>query len=172
MLKCGMHFAYNYLYVQSEWFHIQVVYTIFMMYTFCKSELMYTKCTPHLDKLLYTFCMQNVAAIVLFIFYIKCIKKFVGMWYTFCKHLAQFFYTKCIRSFHIGKWDCKRCSIWNCYWNRTALVPHIDTDVNDAKIFNTPPCRYQNRLAKYQERNVFGIKKMLEKVEGKKKKKS
>ena len=38
---------------------------MFMMYTFCRSELiytkcLYTKCTPHFDKLLYSFCIQNL----------------------------------------------------------------------------------------------------------------
>ena len=38
---------------------------MFMMYTLCRSELiytkcLYTKCTPHFDKLLYSFCIQNL----------------------------------------------------------------------------------------------------------------
>ena len=38
---------------------------MFMMYTICRSELMYTKCLyakriPDFEKLLYTFCRQNV----------------------------------------------------------------------------------------------------------------
>ena len=58
------------------------------MYTKC----LYTKCIPHFDKLLYTFCMQNLAAIFLLIFYTKCVQNFVEIWYTFCIHQ---FYTSC-----------------------------------------------------------------------------
>ena len=81
---------------------------MFMIYTFCRSKLMYTKCIqnvshiwqtfvyilytkclyakcfPHFDKLLYTFCTQNLADIVLLILYTKYIQKLVKMWYTFC----------------------------------------------------------------------------------------
>ena len=65
------------------------------------------QCIPHFDKLLYTFCIQNLADIVLLILYTKCIQKLVEMWYTFCTHFAyiscihlvQFLYTKCIHSF-------------------------------------------------------------------------
>lgn len=49
------------------------------------------------------------------------------------------------------------------------LFPDINVDVNKANIFNTPPCRCQNRLAKYREQKVFDINKMLEKVEAKEK---
>ena len=41
------------------------------MYTKCIP----TKCTPHFDKLLYTFCIQNQ-------------KKFVEIWNTFCIHFV------------------------------------------------------------------------------------
>ena len=65
-----------------------------MMYTFCKL----------FNKLLYTFCIQNLAAIVLLIWHTKCIQKFVEMRDTFCIHLVntscihlvQFLYTKYI----------------------------------------------------------------------------
>ena len=49
------------------------------------------------------------------------------------------------------------------------LFPDINVDVNKANIFNTPPCRCQNRLAKYREQKVFDINKMLEKIEAKEK---
>ena len=83
-------------------FCIQIVYIMFMMYTFCTSEVMYTKyiqnvvykmytkwlyqkCILHFDKLLYTFCTQNLAGIVFLILYTKCIQKafdFVNKMYT------------------------------------------------------------------------------------------
>ena len=77
------------------------------MYTKC----LYTKCTPHFDKLLCTFCIQTLAAIVLSILCRKCIQKFVEIWYSYwihfvyisCIHLVQFLYTKCIHSFHMRK---------------------------------------------------------------------
>ena len=47
---------------------------------------MYTKYIPHFDKLLLTFCIQNLAAAVLLILYTKCIQKFAEMWDTFCIH--------------------------------------------------------------------------------------
>ena len=80
---------------------MQIVYIIFMMYTFCRSELMYTKwiytkCIPNFDKLLHTFCIyliKNLAAKVLLILFTKCIQKFVKMWYAFCTHQL---YTSCI----------------------------------------------------------------------------
>ena len=78
------------------------------MYTKC----LYKKCIPHFDKLFYTFCIQNLAAVVLLILYTKYIKKFVEMWdtfciyfvyflYIFCIYLVQFLYTKCIQSFRV-----------------------------------------------------------------------
>ena len=76
------------------------------MYTKC----LYTKCIPHFDKLLYTFCIQNLAAIVPLILYTKYIQTFVEICYTFCihfvyiscMHLVQFLYTKYIHSFSVG----------------------------------------------------------------------
>ena len=79
------------LYILFE-FCVQIVYIIFLMYTFCRSELMYTKCIPLFDKLLYTFCIKHLAAIVLLTLYTKCIQKFVEMGDTFCIHQ---FYTSC-----------------------------------------------------------------------------
>ena len=61
----------------------------FQMYAKC----MYTKCLLQFDNFLYTFCIQNLASIVLLILYTKCIQKFVKMWYTFCIH---FVYISCI----------------------------------------------------------------------------
>ena len=46
---------------------------------------MYQKCILHFDKLLYTFCTQNLAGIVFLILYTKCIQKafdFVYKMYT------------------------------------------------------------------------------------------
>ena len=72
---------------------------------------MYTKYIPHFDKFLETFCIQNLAGIVLLILYIACIQRFDEMWYmyilyTFCVHQL---YTSCtisvykmyIHSFHV-----------------------------------------------------------------------
>ena len=56
---------------------------------------MYTKCIPHFDKLLCTFCLQNLAAIVVLVLYTKCIQIFVKMWDTFCIHLVYILYTSC-----------------------------------------------------------------------------
>ena len=66
------------------------------MYTKC----LYTKCIPHFDRLLYTFCMQNLAAIVLLILYTKCIQKLVEMWYTFCIHFVYILYTSVVYILH------------------------------------------------------------------------
>ena len=85
------------------------------MYTEC----LYTKCIPHFDKLLYTFFIQNLADIVLWILYTKCsytkacrnvVASYLYILYTFCIHfvdiicihLKQFLYTKCIHSFRVG----------------------------------------------------------------------
>ena len=38
----------------------------------------------HISTNLYTFCVKNLAGIVLLILYTKCIQKFVKMLYTFC----------------------------------------------------------------------------------------
>ena len=124
------------IYVLYE-FCTQIVYIMFMMCALSRSQLMYTKriqnfyiqnvshistnfciqnnrlfikCIPRFDKLLYTFCIQNLAGVVLLILYTKCMRRFVEIWYTFyihfvyigCIHLLQFVYTKCIRSFRVG----------------------------------------------------------------------
>ena len=56
---------------------IHFVYKMFLykMYTTFGQTLvykMYTKCIPHFNKLLYTFCVQNLVSIVLLILYTKC----------------------------------------------------------------------------------------------------
>ena len=73
------------------------------------AKCMYTKCILHFDKLLYTFCIQTLAVLVLLTFYTKCMQKFVEMWYTFCIHfvcicirLVQFLYAKCIHNLLVG----------------------------------------------------------------------
>ena len=105
MLKCGIYFAYNYLYIYSA----LILYTncIHNSYTFCRLELMYTKCIPHFGKLLYIFCIQSLAATVLLTLYTTRIQTLVNMWdtcyihfvYISCMHLVQFLYTKCIDNF-------------------------------------------------------------------------
>ena len=48
---------------------------LYKMYTTFGKTLvykMYTKCIPHFNKLLYTFCVQNLVSIVLLILYTKC----------------------------------------------------------------------------------------------------
>ena len=47
---------------------------------------------PTFDKLLFTFCIQSSAAIVLLTLYTKCIKTFVGMWDTFCIYFVYILY--------------------------------------------------------------------------------
>ena len=53
---------------------------------------MHTKCIPHFNKRLYTFCIKNLAAKDILVLYTKCIQKFVEMWDTFCIHQL---YTSC-----------------------------------------------------------------------------
>ena len=121
-------------------FCIQIVYIMGMMYTFCRSEMMYTKCIATkclcakciscFDKLLYTFCIQNLVGIVLLILYTKCKQKLVEMRYTFCIHFVyiscihfvQFLHTKCIHNFCVGRYlkDQKTVSFkLKCNWNPT-----------------------------------------------------
>ena len=52
----------------STSFCIHFVYKIYTKYLF-------GKCVPHFDKLWYTFCVKNLAGIVLLILYAKCISK-------------------------------------------------------------------------------------------------
>ena len=80
---------------------IQIVYIMFMIYTFCSSELMYTICIQNV-------CIQNVSHILtnffihfiykiqlaqlFWLLYTKCIQNFVKIWDTFCIHQL---YTSC-----------------------------------------------------------------------------
>ena len=68
---------------------------MFMTYALSRSELMYTKCIQNVciqnvSHILTNVCIQNfvciqsLAGIALLILYIKCIQKFVKIWYTFC----------------------------------------------------------------------------------------
>ena len=88
------------IYIVHE-FCIQIVYIMFMKYTFCGSRLMYTeylytKCIPHFYKqLLYTFCIQNPAGIVLLILYRKCVKK-LSKCGIFCVHFIYIFYVSVV----------------------------------------------------------------------------
>ena len=73
------------------------IHFVYKMYTKCL-YIFKIKCTPHFNKLLYTFCIQNLADIDLWILYTKCIQKLVKCGI----HLVQFLYTKCIHSFRVG----------------------------------------------------------------------
>ena len=57
---------------------------------------MYTKCIPNFNKFLNTFCIRNLAVIVVLTLYTKCIQKFVEnvgcILYTFC---IPWLYTSC-----------------------------------------------------------------------------
>ena len=53
------------------------------------TKCLYTKCIPHFDKLRFTFCLQNLAGIVLLILYTKCIQTFVQMWYTLPMYILR-----------------------------------------------------------------------------------
>ena len=81
-------------------FCMQIVYKMFMMYTFwyitidvykMHTKCLYKKCIPHFDKLLYTKCIQNV-----------CMQNVYHISTNFCinfviKNVAGM-YTKCIQS--------------------------------------------------------------------------
>ena len=112
MLKCGIHFAYNYLYINSVCtiiciyilyeFCIQIVYIIFMMHTFCRSELMYKKCVPNVYKMYPTFLQTFIYILYTkfscnssFNFVYKMHTKFVEVWDTFHIHLQSS--TNCAR---------------------------------------------------------------------------
>ena len=47
-------------------------------------------------KLLYKFCMQNLAGIVLLILYTKCIQMFVKIWYAFCINCEYILYASVV----------------------------------------------------------------------------
>ena len=70
---------------------------------------------PHFNKLLYTFCVQNLAGIVFFLFCIQnvAMQKFVKMRYTLCIHFAYILYASvvyllcnfCIQNVYtVSKW--------------------------------------------------------------------
>ena len=102
MLKCGIHFPYDYLYTHFLWIlytnYIQNFYDVhfllvrineYKMYTKC----FYTKCIPHFENFLYMFCKRSLAVIVLLILYIKCIQKLVKK----CGiHFAYILYTSVV----------------------------------------------------------------------------
>ena len=102
-------------------FCIQIICIVLMMYTFCRSEFMYTKCIQGVYKMyptfrqtfiyiwhrnfnchssfnfvykMYTKVCQNLGCIL----HISCIY-FVCV---SCIHLVQFLYTKCTHNFHAG----------------------------------------------------------------------
>ena len=55
------------IYILYE-FYIQIVFIMFMMYTFCTSEFMYTKCLQNVciqnvSHILTNFCLQNVCKV-------------------------------------------------------------------------------------------------------------
>ena len=69
---------------------------VYKMYTNC----LYIKCIPRFDKLLYTFCIQNLAGVVLLILHTKCIQGFVEIWHTFCIHFVYILYTSVVFIFY------------------------------------------------------------------------
>ena len=81
------------IYIMYE-FCIQIVYIMFMMHIFCRSELMHTKCIQYvcIQNVSRILTKQNLAGIVLLILFPKCIQKFVKMWYTFCIHSVYILY--------------------------------------------------------------------------------
>ena len=95
MLKSGIHFACSYLYIHSVRIlyknYIHNVCDIYLLWIRVDVNVyaMHTKYTPHFDKLSYTFCIQNSAAIFLLILYTKFIQKFVETRNTFCIHSVQ-----------------------------------------------------------------------------------
>ena len=62
------------------------------MYT----KKMYKKCIPQFNKLLYTFCIQNLAAIVSSFNFVY--KMFIKV----CRNVEYSLYTKCIHDFCVG----------------------------------------------------------------------
>ena len=77
------------------------------MYTKYKQNVCIRNNIPHFNKLLYTFCIQNLAGVVLLILYTKCIQKLVEIWYTFCIHQL---YTSCTsfvyKMYTVPVWAC------------------------------------------------------------------
>ena len=98
----------------TKCFHTKCIpYFDKLLYTFCiqnvykmYTECLYTKCIPHLNKLLYTFCIQNLADIVLLILYTKCIQKLVEM-------VAYILYTSIVYILHnFCKQNAYTVSMW------------------------------------------------------------
>ena len=109
------------IYVLYE-FCIKMLYIMFMMHAFCRSELcmqnvykmyptfrqnfvykmyiikcVYAKCILHFDKLLHKFCIQDWAGIVLLILYTKCIatKVYQNVVYILHTFSVNQLYTSC-----------------------------------------------------------------------------
>ena len=112
MLKWGIYFEYNYLYIHSVWIlHTNYIHNL--MYTKCKQNIykMYLTfrqsfiykqlnwivfvlnwivlncfvCKKSYLNMAFKFCIQNLAAIVF-------LQKFVEMWDTFCIHFVHILY--------------------------------------------------------------------------------
>ena len=94
---------------------------------------MYIKCIPNFDKLLYTFCIQNLAVIValilytkciqkivVLILYTKCIQKFVERWYTFCIHQLHTSCTIFVYKMYT-RFPCGLCC-WKCVRQMTVFI--------------------------------------------------
>ena len=60
------------------------------MYTKCIAR----KCIPHIDKILYAFCIQNLVAIFLLFLYTKCIAAKV------CQNVEYILHTFCIHKLY------------------------------------------------------------------------
>ena len=107
-MECGIHFAYNYLFIHSvlilytnsscihnfyDVHFLQIRMFVYKMYNIIQNVSI-KKCILHFDKILYIFCIQFLAAIVL-ILHTKYIQKFVELWMnTFFIH---FIYISCIQ---------------------------------------------------------------------------
>ena len=93
--------------------HVKEKLNVYKMYT----KRFYTECIPHFDKLLYTFCIQNLAGIVVLILYIKCIQKFSKMCihfvYILCTSVVYILYNFSIQNLYkVSMWEC--CGIYEC----------------------------------------------------------
>ena len=102
-----MNFIYH---VRFKYIRIDVC----KMYTKC----FYTKCISHFKNFLYTFCMHNLAGVVLLILYTKCIQKFVEIWYTFLYTFCIYqLYTSCTIFVYkmYTQFPCGRILYFPCY---------------------------------------------------------
>ena len=94
---------------------------------------MYTKCIPHFDKLLYTFGIEILTAIVLLILCTKCIQKFVKMWDAFYTYLVYILYMSvvyilynfCIQNVHTI--SMRELSFWHLYLPKKLKMYIIKT---------------------------------------------